>query len=93
MRSSSYWLLHYQNRKTTDLFLKILYAPERLRIVCFTGVQTAQDSQLQTVNEELFQANDFDVEDSIVYKQLVHDDHTTTVSLTSTIREFTEKIC
>jgi hypothetical protein len=30
-------------------------------------------SQLQTVVEELFQTNDFDVEDSIVYKQWVHD--------------------
>jgi hypothetical protein len=50
-------------------------------------------SQLQTVVEELFQANYFDVEDSIVYKQWFHDDHTQIVSMTSTVGEFTEKIC
>jgi hypothetical protein len=33
-------------------------------------------SQLQTVIEELFQANDSDVEDCIIYKHWVHDGHT-----------------
>jgi hypothetical protein len=51
-------------------------------------------SQLQTVTEELFQANnDFDVEDSIVYKQWVHDGHTKTASMISTAGKFMEKIC
>jgi hypothetical protein len=48
-------------------------------------------SQLQTVVEELFQANDFDVEDSIVYNQWIHDGRTKIVSMTSTVGEFTEK--
>jgi hypothetical protein len=51
------------------------------------------ESQLQTAVEELFEANDFDVEDSIIYKQWVHDGHTKIVSMTSTVGEFTEKIC
>jgi hypothetical protein len=50
-------------------------------------------SHLQTVVEELFQANNFDVEDSIVYKQWVHDGHTKVASMTSTVGKFTEKIC
>jgi phenolic acid decarboxylase len=33
------------------------------------------------------QANDFDVEDSIVYKQWVHDDKIKIVSMTSTVGE------
>jgi hypothetical protein len=49
--------------------------------------------KLQTVVEGLFQANDFDVEDSIVYQQWVHDGHTKIVFMTSTVGEFTEKIC
>jgi hypothetical protein len=49
-------------------------------------------SQLQTVVEELFQSNDFDVEDSIVYKQWIHDSHTKIVPMTSPVAEFTEKI-
>jgi hypothetical protein len=36
IRIWNYWLLHYQNRKTTDLFFKIWYAPDCLRIVCST---------------------------------------------------------
>jgi hypothetical protein len=50
-------------------------------------------SQLQTVTEELFQTNDFDVEDSVVYKWCFHDGHTKIVSMTSTVGEFTVKIC
>jgi hypothetical protein len=38
-------------------------------------------SQLQNVVKELFQAYDFDVEDSIVYKQRIHDGHTKIVSM------------
>lgn len=51
----------------------------------------AQESRLQTVTEELFQANDFDVEDSMVYKQWVHNDHIEIVSMMSAVGEFTEK--
>jgi hypothetical protein len=47
-------------------------------------------SQLQTVIEESFQANDFDMEDSVVFEQWVCDCHTKIVSMTSTDGEFTE---
>jgi hypothetical protein len=41
----------------------------------------------------LFQANDFDMEDIIVHKQWVHDGHIKIVSMTSSVGEYTEKIC
>jgi hypothetical protein len=49
-------------------------------------------SQLRAVIEELFQANNFDVEDSILYKQWVHDDHTKVADITNTAGQLTEKI-
>lgn len=49
-------------------------------------------SHLWTLVEELFHANNFDVEDSIVYKQQVHDDHTKIVYITNTAGHFTGKI-
>jgi hypothetical protein len=48
-------------------------------------------SQLHIVLDKLFQANDSDVEDSIVYKQQIHDGHIEIVSMTSTVEEFTKK--
>jgi hypothetical protein len=48
---------------------------------------------MQTVVEELLKANNFDLEDSTICKQWVHDSHTETVSMTNTTGEFTEKIC
>jgi hypothetical protein len=60
-------VLHYQDRKATDSIL-ISGMLQTVPKVCFTYVQTAQDRLLQTVVEELFQTNAFDVEDSIVFK-------------------------
>jgi hypothetical protein len=48
---------------------------------------------MQTDTKYLFWANNFDVKDSIVYKQWVHGGHAKTVPMTSTVGEFTEKIC
>jgi hypothetical protein len=60
IRILSYWLLYYQNRKTTDLFLIIWYAPDSLRILCFTDILPRTEST-ETVVEELFHSNDFDI--------------------------------
>jgi hypothetical protein len=49
--------------------------------------------QLQSAVEKLFHAYDFDVEDIIVYRQLVYDAHIEIASTTSTTAEFSDKIC
>jgi hypothetical protein len=57
--------------------------PQCLRIVQSTGV---------TDIEELFQTNDFDMEDSIVCMQWIHDGHTEIVFMATTVEEFIEII-
>jgi hypothetical protein len=50
--------------------------------------------QLQTVTDQLFQANDFDVDDIIlvVYRQWVHEGNTKIISVTNTAEKFNEEI-
>jgi hypothetical protein len=62
-------------------------ALESLKIVS----KCPRQSQLQTVVEELFQANDFDVEGSIIYKQWVHDDHIKIVFMKSNLENSLKK--
>jgi hypothetical protein len=47
----------------------------------------------QTVTQGFFQARDFDVENSIVYKQWFQDGHTEFISTITAVGEFTEKVC
>jgi hypothetical protein len=47
--------------------------------------------QIQTVVKELSQVNDFDMEDSILYKQWVHYGHAKILYTTSSVGKFTEK--
>jgi hypothetical protein len=75
--------MHYQNRKARLLFENLACCRESQNCVLCRCSNCPGQSHLKTITEELFEANDFDVEDSIVCKQWVHCGHTKVVFITN----------
>jgi hypothetical protein len=81
-------------RRRTDFFLRIWYAPKIFRTVYPTDDETGQDrTNCKMLLKKDFRLMILNVGDSIVYRQWISGSNKKIVCRTNTVGEFTEKTC